>query len=77
MAGELLRALVQIKQLAEAGYEDRAKSTFKRWIGNRTPGQIGNKYASEEEKQHLCTITLAQLKKAVYQFEKAEKAQKI
>lgn len=49
-AGELLRALVQIKQLAAAGYEDRAKSTFKRWIGNRTPGQIGNKYASEEEK---------------------------
>lgn len=44
--------MVQIKQLAEAGYEDRAKSTFKRWIGNRTPGQIGNKYASEEEKQH-------------------------
>lgn len=51
-AGELLRALVQIKQLAEAGYEDRAKGTFKRWIGNRTPGQIGNKYASEAERQH-------------------------
>ena len=50
-AEELLRALVQIKQLAEAGYEDRAKGTFKRWIGNRTPGQIGNKYASEEERQ--------------------------
>lgn len=47
----MLRALVQIKQLAEAGYEDRAKGTFKRWIGNRTPGQIGNKYASEEERQ--------------------------
>lgn len=44
--------MVQIKQLAEEGYEDRAKSTFKRWIGNRTPGQIGNKYASEEERQH-------------------------
>ena len=51
-ASELLQALVQIKQLAEAGYEDRAKSTYKRWIGNRTPGQIGNKYASEEERQH-------------------------
>lgn len=51
-ASELLQALVQIKQLAEAGYEDRAKSAFKRWIGNRTPGQIGDKYASEEERQH-------------------------
>lgn len=50
-AEELLRALVQIKQLAEAGYDDRAKSTFKRWIGNRTPGQIENKYASEEARQ--------------------------
>ena len=35
------------------------------------------KPVTEEEKQHLCTITLTQLKKAVYQFEKAEKAQKI
>ncbi len=51
-AGELLRALVQIKQLVEAGYEDRAKSTFKRWIGNRTPGQIENKYVSEEARHH-------------------------
>lgn len=51
-ARELLQALIQIKQLAEAGYEDRARSAFKRWIGNRTPGQIGNKYASEEGRQH-------------------------
>lgn len=51
-ARELLQALVQIKQLVEAGYEDRAKSAFNRWIGNRTPGQIGNKYASEAERQH-------------------------
>ncbi|MBO5210148.1 MAG: AAA family ATPase [Lachnospiraceae bacterium] len=50
-ARELLQALVQIKQLAEAGCEHRAKSAFKRWIGNRTPGQIGNKYASAEERQ--------------------------
>ena len=35
------------------------------------------KPVTEEEKQHLCTITLTQLKKAVNQFEKAEKAQKI
>lgn len=51
-ARELFQALVQIKQLVEAGYEDRAKSAFSRWIGNRTPGQIGNKYASGEERQH-------------------------
>ena len=51
-ASELLQALIQIRQLAEAGYEDRAKSAFKRWIGNRTPGQIWDKYVSEEERQH-------------------------
>lgn len=51
-ARELLQALVQIKQLAEAGYEDRANSAFKRWIGNRSPGQIANKYAWEEKRQY-------------------------
>lgn len=49
---DLFNALVQVKQLLEAGYEDRAKGAFKRWIANRTPGQIGNKYASDEDKKH-------------------------
>lgn len=50
-AGELIKALLQIKQLAEAGYEDRAKGAFKKWVGDRNPEEIARKYASEEERQ--------------------------
>lgn len=49
---DLLNALVQIKQLLESGYKDRAKSAFKRWIANRTPGQIATKYVSGEDKKY-------------------------